>query len=217
MTSNPSETKERMLTIARRLFAQKGYASTSVDAIVKACGVSKGTFYWHFEGKGALFLDLMRDELTKKSSLITGEQEEEVVDLERWGAHFLELFDKDRDGQLLGLDIRLGALRGYPEMQKLFNETCAIFEEGMRNMSASYPKPIIEGMGDDTQDEWHHFFHVYMSGLLQVLNVEYDVDTCKSLWSRAVHAYRALGGLDSERGAERYKFEHGGHEDAEGK
>ncbi len=34
-----------------RIFLEKGYHGTSVDAITQAAGVTKGALYWHFESK----------------------------------------------------------------------------------------------------------------------------------------------------------------------
>lgn len=36
---------------AKHLFETKGYDNTSVDQIVSAAGVAKGTFYYYFESK----------------------------------------------------------------------------------------------------------------------------------------------------------------------
>lgn len=51
---------ERIITEASTLFLRDGYASTSVEAIAAASGVSKRTFYARFEGKGAVFLAVVR-------------------------------------------------------------------------------------------------------------------------------------------------------------
>jgi AcrR family transcriptional regulator len=44
-----------LMDAATRVFAERGYDGASVDGIVKAAGLSKGTFYWHFAGKEDLF------------------------------------------------------------------------------------------------------------------------------------------------------------------
>ncbi|MBM7606189.1 AcrR family transcriptional regulator [Metabacillus crassostreae] len=49
--------KEKMIIEAgSRLFAKKGYSTTSIQEIVDACGMSKGAFYLHFKSKDALLL-----------------------------------------------------------------------------------------------------------------------------------------------------------------
>lgn len=49
-------TREALLAAARREFAVRGYADTSVDEIVRRAKVTKGAFYHHFSGKEDLFL-----------------------------------------------------------------------------------------------------------------------------------------------------------------
>jgi AcrR family transcriptional regulator len=44
-------TRRRILDAARRLFAERGWAATSVDEVVGAAGVTKGALYHHFRDK----------------------------------------------------------------------------------------------------------------------------------------------------------------------
>ncbi|QHT48272.1 helix-turn-helix transcriptional regulator [Bacillus sp. SB49] len=41
-----------------KLFAKKGFSSTSVQEIATQCGISKGAFYLHFKSKDALLMDI---------------------------------------------------------------------------------------------------------------------------------------------------------------
>ncbi|MGP4076177.1 TetR/AcrR family transcriptional regulator [Halobacillus sp. K22] len=41
-----------------KLFAKKGFSSTSVQEIANECGISKGAFYLHFKSKDALLLEI---------------------------------------------------------------------------------------------------------------------------------------------------------------
>src|SRR5262245_15366076 len=53
-------TRERIRVAARRLFLQKGYQATSMEAIRLAAGVaSKETVYRHYQSKERLFVDVM--------------------------------------------------------------------------------------------------------------------------------------------------------------
>jgi AcrR family transcriptional regulator/SAM-dependent methyltransferase len=47
----PAERKAEMLLRAKELFWQKGFQNTTVDDIVKAANVAKGTFYYYFQTK----------------------------------------------------------------------------------------------------------------------------------------------------------------------
>ena len=48
------ETKKKIFETAQHLILEHGFENVSVDSIVKAADVSKGTFYVHFESKDAL-------------------------------------------------------------------------------------------------------------------------------------------------------------------
>jgi AcrR family transcriptional regulator len=48
-------TRRAILETATRLFAEHGYAAVSIDAVLEACGISRGALYHHFASKEALF------------------------------------------------------------------------------------------------------------------------------------------------------------------
>jgi AcrR family transcriptional regulator len=49
------QTRERVVAIATRLFAERGYEGTSVEAVLQEAGISRGSLYHHFASKEALF------------------------------------------------------------------------------------------------------------------------------------------------------------------
>ncbi|MFJ9909075.1 TetR/AcrR family transcriptional regulator [Streptomyces sp. NPDC101152] len=51
------QTRADLVTAARKLFVDNGFADTSVEAITGAARVSKGTFYSHFPDKKAMFAE----------------------------------------------------------------------------------------------------------------------------------------------------------------
>jgi AcrR family transcriptional regulator len=58
-------TRRRLLKVARRLFASRGYAGTSIEEIARRARVTKGALYHHFDSKQevfrAVYEDLQRD------------------------------------------------------------------------------------------------------------------------------------------------------------
>src|SRR5436190_21772358 len=48
-------TTTALVEAARELFAQDGFAATSLDAVVAKAGVTKGALYHHYAGKRELF------------------------------------------------------------------------------------------------------------------------------------------------------------------
>jgi TetR/AcrR family transcriptional regulator, transcriptional repressor for nem operon len=52
----PNQSKVKLLDAAVRVIRTKGYAATTVDDVCHAAGVTKGSFFHHFESKEALAL-----------------------------------------------------------------------------------------------------------------------------------------------------------------
>jgi AcrR family transcriptional regulator len=53
------------MAYAAQRFAEHGYHPTSVSEIVSGLGVGKGVFYWYFDSKEQLFLQILRDAQTE--------------------------------------------------------------------------------------------------------------------------------------------------------
>jgi TetR/AcrR family transcriptional regulator, transcriptional repressor for nem operon len=54
MSTKGEATRERILTIARELFNTKGFYATTINDLVEATGLQKGSLYFHFSGKDAI-------------------------------------------------------------------------------------------------------------------------------------------------------------------
>jgi AcrR family transcriptional regulator len=48
-------TREQLLEAARRLFGERGYEATSIEAVLDSAGVARGALYHHFDSKADLF------------------------------------------------------------------------------------------------------------------------------------------------------------------
>ena len=55
----PEEKRERLLTAARAEFASTAYEDASINRIIRAAGIPRGSFYMYFTDKEDLFLHLM--------------------------------------------------------------------------------------------------------------------------------------------------------------
>ncbi len=65
------ERSAQLLAVARRLFAERRYHQTSVQDILDAAGVARGTLYLHFDGKRAMFDTLVDSFLASIQSVVT--------------------------------------------------------------------------------------------------------------------------------------------------
>jgi AcrR family transcriptional regulator len=56
-----NESREKILAAARDVFAAKGFERTTIDEIADAAGVAKGTVYYSFTSKSALYAGVISD------------------------------------------------------------------------------------------------------------------------------------------------------------
>ncbi|MEM7154581.1 MAG: TetR family transcriptional regulator [Myxococcota bacterium] len=80
-----SETADRIRACATRLFADLGYAGTSVRAICTAAGTNVNAVSYHFGGKQALYEDIIArigDDRLASAQRLLGEPPRDLADLE---------------------------------------------------------------------------------------------------------------------------------------
>jgi AcrR family transcriptional regulator len=54
-------TRAELVAVARRLFAERGYADTATEELVREAGMTRGALYHHFKDKRALFEAVFED------------------------------------------------------------------------------------------------------------------------------------------------------------
>jgi AcrR family transcriptional regulator len=64
LTQRGKDRREQLMAYAAQRFAEQGYHPTSVSEIVSGLGVGKGVFYWYFDSKEQLFLEILREAQT---------------------------------------------------------------------------------------------------------------------------------------------------------
>jgi AcrR family transcriptional regulator len=69
---NSAATRSALLKIARKLFAERGYADTATEEVVKGARVTRGALYHHFKDKQDLFKAVLHEEQLRLASK-TGE------------------------------------------------------------------------------------------------------------------------------------------------
>jgi AcrR family transcriptional regulator len=58
-----AQTRNSIIEAAAKLFSQRGFDQTSIDEICESADVVKGTFYYHFQSKEDLVVELRRDRM----------------------------------------------------------------------------------------------------------------------------------------------------------
>jgi AcrR family transcriptional regulator len=64
LTQRGKDRRDQLMAFAAARFAEQGYHPTSVSEIVSGLGVGKGVFYWYFDSKEQLFLEILREAQT---------------------------------------------------------------------------------------------------------------------------------------------------------
>jgi AcrR family transcriptional regulator len=108
------ETREELLAAAGRVFAQRGFHGTSLDAIAEEAGFSRGAVYYNFADKEELFLELLDRRCAERAQdlreLFTGEDD--------------DIAATSRQAQLAA-QRALDAMTGDPEWRALYLEFLA--------------------------------------------------------------------------------------------
>jgi AcrR family transcriptional regulator len=61
LTPRGRQRRRQLMDVAARKFAESGFHPTSVAEIVAGVGVGKGVFYWYFDSKDQLFVEILRE------------------------------------------------------------------------------------------------------------------------------------------------------------
>jgi AcrR family transcriptional regulator len=102
-----AQTRERLLSAARGVFARRGFHGASVDEIASEAGFSTGALYSNFDGKEDLFLVLMEREIDEHAREIAEavRARASVAERARGGARqWMTMIEREPDVLLLFME-----------------------------------------------------------------------------------------------------------------
>lgn len=82
-----AETRKKLIEVARRAFAEYGYAATSMDKLTAEAGLTRGALYHHFGDKRGLFAAVV-DQIDSQMAEYAQQHREQPDDL--WEGLLLE-------------------------------------------------------------------------------------------------------------------------------
>ncbi|MGZ5379707.1 MAG: TetR/AcrR family transcriptional regulator [Mycobacterium sp.] len=95
--SRGERTRSAILDASRRLFLERGYAGTPINAITEACGISRAGFYTYFKDKREIFNELGKtayhDVLAVISEWTAAEEPYGTADIQNWVGHYFDHMD----------------------------------------------------------------------------------------------------------------------------
>jgi len=141
--SRPSKsagTRERMLTVAERLFAAKGYEGTHLEEIANEVGVRKTALYYYFDSKEALYVTVLESMLEPMADAVIEmlEADPPVRErAERLLAYAHELLAARPTYAQIVIRVLIDRVpfdssRVAPILQRLLTAALAFYEEGVR-------------------------------------------------------------------------------------
>src|SRR5947208_11761698 len=89
LPDTPRTGRERLVAAAIELFYRRGFGAVGIDQVIAAAGVTKTTFYKHFEGKDDLMVAAVRRRDEWESAA--------------WGRAIRTMAGEDPAGQLLAM------------------------------------------------------------------------------------------------------------------
>jgi AcrR family transcriptional regulator len=90
-------TRSAILEASRRLFLERGYAGTPINAITEACGISRAGFYTYFKDKREIF-NVLGKAAYHEALMVIGEWADADVsfgraEIEAWVGRYFEYMD----------------------------------------------------------------------------------------------------------------------------
>lgn len=139
------KTRERILEVAAALFAERGYAATSVRDIAAELGIANPSLYYHFKSKSDLLIELLKEPLQRvelaiaEAELLSGEaRTRRILEgfLESLEVHSGILLTLSRDTNEIPEIHRQAALDRQPYITSLLAEATAEDNRDLRIMMA---------------------------------------------------------------------------------
>lgn len=129
-----AERRQEILAHARDVFAKRGYHEATVDDIVKAAGIARGTFYLYFDDKRAVFEELVDRMFTRIGMTIMRvdpAQSVEVQVRENIRRIFKTLLDDPQTTRILLRDA-VGLDKEFDrKLASFYEEACKLLDESL--------------------------------------------------------------------------------------
>lgn len=123
--------REPILRNAARLFSEKGYSGTTVDDIVQATGIAKGTFYIYFKSKEDLLIEVIKklisDTVAEIETSLAGEKDF-ISRMMSKGQTFTRLYAENRDL----FSVLIGETVGNPRLLQQLDEVYSALVDPVR-------------------------------------------------------------------------------------
>ncbi len=160
-TEKAASTRANIIAVARQLFATRGYAGTSTEAILEESQVSRGALYHHFENKEALFaavMEAVEADITTATAHARASVTDPVDALERAFNAFLDMACEAEVRQIVLSDAH--SVLGWQKWREI--------EERYGLGRLKQALKLIAGTGRIHEDMVDVFAHILLASLIEV-------------------------------------------------
>ena len=95
--ARPTDTRARILAVARELFAQRGAQQTSLRDIAERLGISKPALYYHFDSREALLASIVEPLLADMDAFMAAREGQPRPDPRVLLSDYFDLLHRNRD------------------------------------------------------------------------------------------------------------------------
>jgi AcrR family transcriptional regulator len=171
VSSSSADTKEQIITVAERLFAERGFAGTTLRNVVSEAGVNLAAVSYHFGSKEELFRavvcrfarPVIEQELRLLSELQAGPKlpsVEEILTVILKPS--LEILTQDQDTHLMQAQF-MGRCRTEPKpIQRIANEEFAVVTEACLDL-------LQRVLPDQSRSQLYWKLDLVIASLIRVL------------------------------------------------
>ena len=146
LTARGLERRRQLIDVASRCFAERGYHPTSVTEIVNELGVGKGVFYWYFDSKEELFLEILKGaqiDLRRRQQAAIAGLEDPLDQVAAGVRAAMQWADQNR---------RLVSLVQFAATEELFSPAIRLGQAVAVEDARSYIEAALEAGGGDPVD-----------------------------------------------------------------
>lgn len=171
--NSKTNSKEKILRAASKLFQVKGYNATGLNEILKESGAPKGSLYYYFpNGKEELALaaiKLSSESINNRLKITLDEHKDPIEAIQCLIKNIIQ--DLEKGNKLLDMSISLIALETYLSSEQL-RKTCC---EAFACLQKIYTEKLIKsGISRNAAKELGKFIQISVEGAIAVSVTEND-------------------------------------------
>ena len=146
-------TKDKIISVAMQIFAQKGYEGTTLDEIAKLCNITKPAIYYHFKDKASLYEYILCSQFEEMAKRVLHNTQDGTVE-DRLRAYIKSfgqyLIDNPTFSSIFSREISIGG-QTLPdgcieELSKTLNRLSDILNDGIKEGIFKEVNPFLVQM-----------------------------------------------------------------------